>query len=189
MILLPTGTGETQNLPTPPLRFHGLWVLPDGQRMLFAANEPGHGARVYLGNLQGGQPHPITPEGTAPVSYSQSLSFDGKYVLAVEPDGSSVFYAVDTGERHTIAGLQPGEVAIAWTGDGRGVYAYQSALPTKVYEVDWASGRRQLWKELLPADVAGVTFIRSPHISADGKSYAYSYNRILSQLYLVDGLR
>jgi hypothetical protein len=34
-----------------------------------------------------------------------------------------------------------------------------------------------------------INFTRSPHIAADGKAYAYNYNRILSDLYLVDGLR
>lgn len=66
---------------------------------------------------------------------------------------------------------------------------YRSAVPVKVFEVELASGKRKLWKELNPPDPAGINFIRTPHISADGKSYAYNYNRILSDLFLVDGLK
>jgi hypothetical protein len=36
---------------------------------------------------------------------------------------------------------------------------------------------------------AGITFIRAPHFARDGASYAYSYSRLLSELYLVKGLQ
>jgi hypothetical protein len=85
--------------------------------------------------------------------------------------------------------LNAGEGAFGWTGDGKGVYVYRPALPAKVFQIDVPTGRRQLWKELNPQDPDGINFIRSPHISADGKAYAYNYNRILSDLYLVDGVK
>ena len=48
-------------------------------------------------------------------------------------------------------------------------------LPAKVYQLEIATGRKQLWKELMPADSAGVMFISPPHISPDGNFYAYSF--------------
>jgi len=55
--------------------------------------------------------------------------------------------------------------------------------------VDLATGRREDWKELAPSDPAGVKTISPVRFSADGKSYAYSYYRVLSDLYVVEGLK
>jgi hypothetical protein len=41
----------------------------------------------------------------------------------------------------------------------------------------------------MPPDPAGVYFMRPPLFSSDGNSYAYSYARLLSDLYLVDGIK
>jgi hypothetical protein len=40
-----------------------------------------------------------------------------------------------------------------------------------------------------PADPAGVQGLAGLKFSADGKSYAYSALRIISDLYVVDGLK
>jgi hypothetical protein len=41
----------------------------------------------------------------------------------------------------------------------------------------------------VPADPAGVAPGGSVRLSADGKSYAYSFIRNLSELYLIEGLK
>lgn len=50
------------------------------------------------------------------------------------------------------------------------------------------TGRREIWKELEPADPAGVTYVR-PYLTRDGRAYVYTCYRYLSDLYLVTGLR
>ena len=54
---------------------------------------------------------------------------------------------------------------------------------------DPTSGQRQLWKELRPRDGSGVVLAFRARIALDGDTYAYSCYRILSELYVVDGLR
>jgi len=51
-----------------------------------------------------------------------------------------------------------------------------------------ATGKRQPWKVLTPADPSGVANISPIQISRDGKTYAYSVYRDLTDLYLVKGL-
>jgi hypothetical protein len=53
-------------------------------------------------------------------------------------------------------------------------------VPVLVYRVELNTGHRQLWKELNPPDPAEINFIRTPHISADGKAYSYNYDRTYS---------
>jgi hypothetical protein len=58
-----------------------------------------------------------------------------------------------------------------------------------VSRVDVATGARTPWKTLLPSDSAGVTSVRFVRIRHDGRSYAYSYVRRLSQLFIISGLK
>jgi Tol biopolymer transport system component len=188
-MLIPVGTGESRTLPVLPLNIHwGGWI-PNKREFLFSANEKGHGSRIYRETVDGSTPRPITPEGVSPASYSQSVSPDGRFVLAVDPDGSSAVYSIETGERKPILGMKLGEQAAGWTGNGESIYAYRPSVPAHIYQVELKSGRRQLWKELAPPDLTGVYFLRPPHISADGKSYAYNYSRFFSDLYVVDGFK
>jgi hypothetical protein len=73
--------------------------------------------------------------------------------------------------------------------DGKSVRLRSLSVPMEITRVDIATGKRELWKEIVPADTAGVQSIPSVRFSADGKAYAYSVGRILSDLYVVDGLR
>ena len=188
-ILIPVGTGEMRTLPVLPLNVHwGSW-LPNKPEFVFSANERGHASRIYRASADGSPPRPITSEGISPAPYSQSVSPDGRSVLAVDADGSSAVYSIETGEGKPIAGMQPEEQAFAWSGDGESAYVYRPSVPAEIYKIELKSGHRQLWKKLAPPDPVGIYFIRAPHISADGKSYAYNYSRYFSDLYVVDGLK
>ena len=58
-----------------------------------------------------------------------------------------------------------------------------------VDRLDIETGARTPWKELMPSDPTGVGFIRAPHFTHDGESYAYNYTRELSDLYLTSKLK
>ena len=55
--------------------------------------------------------------------------------------------------------------------------------------MDVATGQKVLWKEVVPADAAGVVDVTSVVMTPDGASYAYSYGQILSDLLVVEGVR
>jgi hypothetical protein len=46
-----------------------------------------------------------------------------------------------------------------------------------------------LWKEAVAADRAGLSSVSRFVVTPDGKSYAYSYLRVLSYLQLVEGMK
>jgi hypothetical protein len=62
-------------------------------------------------------------------------------------------------------------------------------MPARVFRLDLGTGRRELWKQIMPADRTGVIDIRGILPTPDGRAYAYSYLRILSELYVVEGLK
>ena len=58
-----------------------------------------------------------------------------------------------------------------------------------VYRVDLTSGKHNHIATLAPGNADGVTAIPNVRITPDGKFFAYSYNRELSDLYLVEKVR
>jgi hypothetical protein len=87
-------------------------------------------------------------------------------------------------------GLETAESPIAWTLDGRSLICWRNAgLAGDVFIIEIATGRRTpLWR-LATDDRAGATPLTAIVVTPDGKSYAFSYWRNISDLYLIDGLK
>jgi hypothetical protein len=185
LVLLPTGPGEPRTLPRGNIEIPRTWFrwFADGKRILFMANEPGRPRRCFAQDIGGGAPKPVTPEGKVGCLVP---SPDGKFVITRDAE----MYSLEGGEPRPVPGLSRSERLIQWSADGRSIYVRNpEELPAKVYRIDLATGRRQLWKELAPSDPSGVDGIPFIWITPDGRSYVYSYNRELSDLYLVEGLK
>jgi hypothetical protein len=148
--------------------------------------EPGHPARTFVLDTEGGAPRAITPEGTV----GTLVSPDGKLVLAIDGKRQRWLYPIAEGEPQKFNIVpNPNERIMGFFPDGKSVRLRSLSVPMEITRVDIATGKRELWKEIVPADTAGVQSIPSVRFSADGKAYAYSVGRILSDLYVVDGLR
>jgi hypothetical protein len=60
----------------------------------------------------------------------------------------------------------------------------------KIFRYEFATGRRELWKDLpLPDPTAEIKHRGGLAITPDGQSYAYTYSTCHTDLYLVRGLR
>ncbi len=187
IVLLPMGAGEARRLEPSGMTYHWGGWFPDGQRIHFAANEPGRGLRVWVQDLAGGKPRSITPEGVARLG---RVSPDSKWYAGGDPQGRLTLFPVEEGEPRPVPGVEPGFFPIRWSSDGRLLYGgYQEELPARIYRVDIATGRKEVARQLLPSDPAGIISFGSAAISADDKAYAYTYIRILSDLSLVEGLK
>ena len=188
LFLLPTGPGEPRQLQGHDIIHSAATFFPDGKRVLLAGTEPKHGLRLYVQDIDVDKVEAVTPEGTN--GFSFALSPDGRSIAAVGPDDRAYLFPVPPGEPLPIKGLEPGEVPVAWTADGRSLYIYRGGeLPAKVYRLELETGNRALWKQLMPPDPAGVEFVGPVLPTPDGKSYVYGYRRLLSDLYLVEGLQ
>lgn len=186
--ILPTKAGEAKRLTSDAINHSWARWFSDGKRILFSGHEPGHGVRLYVQNLTGGKPQPVSPEGVNATSFA--LSRDGAAAGGIGPDGKGYLYPIAGGEVRAIPKLALGEVPIVWSADGRSLYVYQPGeLPAKIYRLDLGSGQRTLWKQVMPSDPAGVELIGPIVLTPDGKGYVYGYHRILSDLYLVEGLK
>jgi hypothetical protein len=184
LVLLPTGVGEAKTLPGEGLtHFAGGW-FPDGRRVVFVAGTAG-GIRSYEQAVDGGEPRAIGPAGTL----GTLVSPDATTLLAGGPKGF-VLVPLDGGEPRKCAGLEPGDQPIRWSADGSSIYvAHLQRVIGQVLRVELKSGRRTLLWELGARDPAGVQQGPQIKVTGDGKAYAYSFFRNLSEVYLVDGLK
>ena len=189
--LLPTGTGDPRELALPGLGAEqaASWFA-DSRRILFAAAEPGHGVRLFVLEIDGGKPRPVTPEGISTALPGFAVSPDGKFVAAVGPEQKGAIFPVEGGEARPFPGLLPGEFPLRFSPDGRSLYVWKRGdLPARVTRIDLETGKREVWKDLLPADPAGVERVSNVLVTPDAKGYAYCYARLLSDLFVVEGLK
>jgi serine/threonine protein kinase/Tol biopolymer transport system component len=188
IVILPTGTGQPRTLARSGIEEYNVvtW-FPDGKRILFTGREPGRGMRCYVQEISdGAKARAVTPEGVV----GTQVSPDGKFVIAANTSNQTFLYPLDGGEPLPFAGLAAGEKIIRWTSDGHQLFVRGAEdLPIRVYRLDPLSGRRELVKELMPADRAGL--VRAPKIimAPDGKSYIYDLRRNLSTLFLAKDLK
>jgi serine/threonine protein kinase len=192
LVVLPTGAGEAKHLEPQGLeQFASPGWMPDGKQIYFAGYD-GHDWRMYTQDPANGAPHAFTP----PLSVNQQifdshlLSPDGKFVVARDLNGSGRLYPIGGGQPQPVAGLTADDIWINWSGDGRTAYVYQDEKThAQLFRLDLSTGKRQLVTTVGPADPAGLTSTGPMRITPDGKSYAYSYNRSLSDLYLAEGVK
>jgi dipeptidyl aminopeptidase/acylaminoacyl peptidase len=188
LVLLPTGVGSPRVLSKEGLAPVDADWLPDGKRILFSATEPGHGMRLYVRDVTGGKPRPLTPEGY--FAYRGAIAPDSRFVVVRGPDRRIYLYPMEGGEPTALTGLTIEDVPLRFAPDGRTLFVQRRGqLPAPVFRYDLASGRREPWKELMPSDAAGLNTVNRVVVTSDGQTYAYSYLRILSSLQLVDGMK
>ena len=190
IVLLPTGAGAPVRIRNDGIRnYEAMGWMPDGRQIVFAGSAAGQGVRCYIQDLEGGEPRPITPEGSRFGLGKAAVSPDGEWIAA-EADGPPSLFPIGGGEAQRIPGVEPEDKFVAWSSDGRSIFVNSELeVPRTVYSVDLSTGKRSFWKVLAPADLVGVIEIWSIQISADEQSYCYSYARNISDLYLVEGLR
>ena len=106
-------------------------------------------------------------------------------------DGKGYIESFETGERTPLKGLEPEDVMVKCSGDGRYLFVSRpDETPWRVFRIEIETGSREVWKELTPADPVGVIQVDRVEISSDGKSYAYGYTRaIASDLYVLEGVK
>ena len=186
LVLLPTGVGEPRDLTDDKTdHFSPAW-LPDSKAIIYSTAEPGHQPRTYFLETDGGKPRAITPEGAV----GGLVTADGKSVLARDVKGERWLYPIGGGEAQKLnLPFERQDRVMNFTPDGKALLVRDRSIPVKVWRIDLATRKRELWKEIVPADPAGVQSIVTLKFSADGKAYAYSVGKVLSDLYVVDGLK
>ena len=186
-VLLPTGSGSPRTLPPGPIvqRFEANF-LPDGRRIVFGGREKDHGPRIYVQDVQSGLVRAISPENAGTVGLATR---DGRFVIG-STGAKHFLYPVDGGAPVPFPSMASDDIALQWSADGRLLYVWRGATwPPVVDRVEIATGRREAWKTIQPADPVGVDGIFRILVTPDGQAYCHDYLRFLSELFIVEGLK
>jgi dipeptidyl aminopeptidase/acylaminoacyl peptidase len=189
LVLFPTGPGESRPLPTPGIQVQFADWMPDGKQILVEAREPSRGVRVFLMDTSGGGKYrALTPEGYRLLQHG--VAPDGRNVVLAGPERRPYLYPIEGGEPVPLAGLSGSDRPVRWSPDGKALFVNRTGeMPGKLYRLDLATGKTELVRTLMPADAAGVSNIGRICVTPDLSAYSYSYVRVLSDLYVVDGLK
>jgi serine/threonine protein kinase len=183
--LYPTGTGQPRSLDIGPIEDAGTWGswTRDGSRFAFTGSTMGKPSRTYVIDLSSGKASAVTPEGTS----GAIITPDGHSVLAKNDQGFAL-YPIDGGTPQPVRGISQNEFPVQWDASGAQIYVWDDSFPARIILVDLRSGQRRPSLETKPPDPAGVLY-GNFFMTPDAKSYAYRYRRVLSTLYVADGLR
>jgi Tol biopolymer transport system component len=182
----PTGAGEPRVFSKEGVAVFSGSFLPDGKQILLTGSEPGHGPRLYLRDFAGGKPRALTPEGYVGAGI---VAPDGKWTVVRAPDRKRYLYPLSGGEPTLIPGLDDEDAVDQRSADGRFLYVHRNGeAPATAYRLEIATGHKEAWRTLMPADAAGVSTL-GPGPTPDGSAYIYGYVRTLSDLFLVEGVK
>ena len=164
------------------------FVHPDGKRVLFNGIQ-GSDSRYWSVGRGGGDIEPVSQPGFGSNAINLvPLSPDGSRLIVVH-GGRFSTQPLAAVEPQPIRGLQAGENPLGWSRDQKSVFVRNmGALPVVITRVDLASAARQEVLRFMPGDVSGLLYFRSVRMTTDARTFAFSYVRKLSDLYLVEGL-
>jgi dipeptidyl aminopeptidase/acylaminoacyl peptidase len=187
--VVPTGAGESRVLPPGPVtRYERAVWDPTGRRVVFSGAEREGGSRLYVQDPDGGPPRAASPAGVRLLKVGRPVSPDGTRVVAAGPDGVPALYPLAGGDPTVVRGLTETDVPLCFTPDGRELFvARYEESPPRVERVEIASGRTRPWTGMRRTKPSGLEGDYTVLVTPDGASYAYSYLRFMSDLYLVTG--
>ena len=199
LVLLPTGTGQPRWLSNGRVTdYFAVRWFPNGQRIVFGGIEPGQGLRRYVQEVSGGEPQPVEWKGA--VQHTPFLP-DGKSYIG-DVNGRRYIVNVAGGEPRPVPGSVESDLPLQVSADGQWLFVFDRRLlfmpqpegvRRHVDRLDLATGERQPWLTIAIRDSSGVMHpgpeFQPLLITPDGRSYIYNYLRVLSDLFVVEGLR
>jgi hypothetical protein len=189
--LVPTGPGAARPLLRAAIsEYQGASFFPDGKRLLSWGLEAGRPPRAFVQDLPDGAPRALTPEGLVGQA---PISPDGTRFLARDPQGHFSIQRLDGGAAVPLA-LARGDLPVSFSADGRSLYfvalEQTDFRRARLDRLDLASGIREPFRTLEPADLTGVSFVgRSVRMTPDGRTVLLDFERDVSDLYFAEGLR
>jgi DNA-binding winged helix-turn-helix (wHTH) protein/Tol biopolymer transport system component len=183
--LLPIGPEAPRTLFGSGLKYNWARFFPDGQCLLVAGNFPGKPLRLFVQPVNGGEPAPLNPDVYLEAA---AISPDGKQIAGVGQDRKTVILPASGGEPRALP-TPFSAVPVRWSADGKALFVRQRDNWTsiRIFRCDLATTQCRMWKELTPSDQVGMAGILDVVISADERLFAYSYMKVLSELFVVNG--
>ncbi len=189
LALLPTGAGSSRPLTNDDITHLSAGFMPDGKRFFFSGFKPGRQPRMWIQDLAGGTPKPVTEEGVI----TNVVTPDGTAFWIRDADGLRRLHPINGGPPVSVKFIEPADGVAGFGEDGHSIFVVRpGAEPGSqiVTRLDTTTGARtQLFVITAPAESLGNGGASGIRVTPDGRAYVYSYGVTLSDLYLVKGLK
>jgi tRNA A-37 threonylcarbamoyl transferase component Bud32 len=184
LMLYPTGPGEQRRLDSGQFTSlaYNIGGLTSGNRFFACGSLAQQRQRCWTGAMAGGALKPVTPEPTI----QAIISTDGTMIVAQVADSFHV-YSADGKSLRPALGLSAADKLIRWSPDGHEVWVWiGNSSNVRVDRVDPISGRRSVLLTITPRDLTGLRNFQDVTIADDGRRYAYTQVRYMSNLFTVE---
>jgi Tol biopolymer transport system component len=160
-------------------------LFPDNRRILLAVRSSAATFDYYVQDIASGNRTRLP------------LQYQGGGHPLISPDGFEIMFigrAIKS-SIYTIAGehvrdVEPPNYAVGWISDSRGVFVYSpDELPIKVKKFNLITGAITPWMEIAMPDRAGASGLPDLVMNTTGDAYAYNVSKMMTDLFIVDGLR
>jgi WD40 repeat protein len=191
LFIVPLGMGPTRAIPNPegieyvsPITW-----LPDGKRFVVVGHKGSDPSRAFVCDVESGAAKPFGEPGVMWTIFTgPPVSPDGKYVVLQGADGISKRWPIEGGEAIAIPGARAEDQPSTFTEDGAAIFVAGRSLPIAIERLDLATGDRTPWITVEPTDNAGLRYALAA-ITPNGKYWALSTAKLLTDLFVVEGLR
>jgi WD40 repeat protein len=188
--LTPWGMGPTRQIPNPEaIEYLSLssW-LPDSRHLVFTGKTASNPSRAYVCDVESGAAKPFGgPGGEWTLFTGPPVSPDGKLVILQDADGAFRMWPIDGGEARPIPGVRSEDQPLTFSEDGTALLVSGRSMPIQIERLNLTTGQRTPWMTMAPTDRAGLRYALAS-ITPNGKYWALSTAKLLTDLYVVDGL-
>jgi eukaryotic-like serine/threonine-protein kinase len=196
VLLVPTGAGDSRQIDVGDLEPILATFVPRGLTIAVAGQRAGSPA-IAIVDVNSNKRTNIDASMLNGRAFSQRrvsptyVAPDASLVAIGADDGKVMAWTLEGAGPREIATLAPGEVFGGWAADPSHIYVVGWSSPVAhVYSLDLTTGQRTSVRDIRIEDPAGMLMsMPDLFLSADAGSYVYGFTRMLSTLYLVEGLK
>ena len=109
-------------------------------------------------------------------------------MVLLDAAGTPGLWPIDGGDPLPIPGLRPDDQIASFAEGDAELFVAGPSVPVKIERLDLATGRRTPWLEISPTDAAGLRYALVT-ITPDGRHWALATAKMLTDLFLIEGLK
>jgi hypothetical protein len=191
LLIYPTGFGQASSLRSPEIERY-LWAgwHPDGEQIFVIGSNESSTDCLFRGHRSQPSWSKVWDEEVI-LDWTDGppIAPDGNRLALRRSDHSQVILDVTSGAVTPLGDLARDDEPIQFDVSGRMLYLMNMAgVNPRVDRLDLETGERTHLREIRPVNPTGVIATTAPVMTPDGKRYAFTLVRQLTDLFLVEGL-
>ena len=191
LLIYPTGFGQASSLRSPEIERY-VWAgwHPDGEQIFVIGSNESSTECLFRGHRSQPSWSKVWDEEVI-LDWTDGppIAPDGNRLALRRSDHSQVILDVTSGAVTPLGDLARDDEPIQFDASGRMLYLMNMAgVNPRVDRLDLETGERTHLREIRPVNPTGVIATTAPVMTPDGKRYAFTLVRQLTDLFLVEGL-